>query len=147
MKPFTFRLEAVQRLRESEMQDAYEAYGVAIQRRMRLENTARGISQELHDLRAHISNLRENVFPASLQPHFMASLQDAEERLESVLKQLSRAEQTEQEKLDLFLQAKARVDILDKLKDKRRDAHMREQYRAEEKEIEDLVSTRYVPAY
>lgn len=146
MKPFQFRLDAVLMLRESEKQDAYQAYGYAIRKRRALEAACRRVSDELHELRRQISALRASVFPASLQPHFFSALQDKEERLNSLLKQLARAEQTEQEKLDAFLEAKARVDILEKLKSKRRQAHFREAFRQEEKAIEDLVNLRYAPA-
>lgn len=147
MKPFVFRLEAVQMLRESEQQQAFEAYGEAIARRRKLEDAARATSQKLQQMREHISQLRASVFPASLQPHFMAALQDGEEHLQSILLQLSRAEEEEQKRLDAFLEAKSRVDILEKLREKRQQSHLREQYRAEEKALEDVVNTRYVPAF
>ena len=134
-------------LRESEKQKAYEAYGQAIQARQRVEDAVHRTSNELKDLRARIADLRKSVFPASLQPSFMASLQDGENRLQEHLRQLSEAERQEQEHLDAFLETKHRVDILEKLKEKRQQAHLVELYRQEEKEIEDLVNTRYAPAY
>lgn len=147
MKPFTFRLEAVLMLRESEKQKAYEAYGMAIQRRRAIEERIMGISQELKDLRARITDLRKSVFPASLQPSFMGALQDGENRLQHQLAELSKAEQFEQKQLNAFLEAKHRGDILEKLKEKRKETHLRELFREEEKEIEDLVHTRYEPAF
>lgn len=143
MKPFNFRLDAVLMLRESERQGAFEAYGIAIRKRQKLEDACRATSQSLHDLRKRIAELRASVFPASLQPAFMSELQDGEETLQNQLKQLARAEQIEQEKLNTFLEAKSRVDILEKLKHKRQDAHRQAAFREEEKELDDLVSLRY----
>ncbi len=147
MKPFVFRLDAVLMLRESEKQVAFDAYGVAIRKRQKLEETCHQTSQYLHKLREIIAQQRQSVFPAALQPAFMNELQDGEENLQNQLKQLARAEQTEQEKLDAFLEAKTRVDVLEKLKQKRRSSHQYAQYKEEEKELDDLVNARYAPTF
>jgi len=144
MKRFVFRLDSLRRLREMEQEKAYGAYGEAVRKRHRLEEACQKQSDHLCRVREHISELRESVFPAALQPHYFGSLQNGEEHLRGLLKQLSRAEKREQERLEEYLEAKARVDILARLRDKRYETHMREEARIEEKEIEDLFIARFV---
>ena len=127
-----------------EREDAYEVYGEAVRKRHRIEEACQKQSEHLHEVRDHIIKLRESVFPAALQPHFFNSLQSGEEHLQGLLKQLSRAEKREQECLEEYLEAKARVDILVRLRDKRYETYVREEARAEEKEIEDLFIARFV---
>ena len=127
-----------------EQENAYGVYGEAVRKRHRLEEACQKQSDHLRSVRDRIIELRETVFPAALQPHFFDSLQSGEEHLRGLLKQLSRAEEREQECLEEYLEAKARVDILVRLRDKRYEKHVREEARVEEKEIEDLFTARFV---
>ena len=144
MKRFVFRLDAVRRFREIEQEGAYEVYGGAVRKRHRLEEACQKQSSYLCTVRDQISGLREAVFPAALQPHFFGALQDGEDQLKTLLKQLSRAEIREQECLEEYLEAKSRVDMLVRLREKRYETYMREEARAEEKEIEDLFNARFI---
>jgi len=132
MRRFVFRLDALRRLREMEQETAYGIYGEAVRKRHRLEDACQKQSNHLCSIRERISELRETVFPAGLQPYFFGALQSGEEDLRGLLKQLSRAEKHEQERLEEYLEAKARVDILVRLREKRYETHVREEARAEE---------------
>jgi flagellar protein FliJ len=145
MKPFKFKLDAVLKLRDFEKQAAHEAYAQAIKRRREIEDGCQYVSENLKKVQSEISSMRQAVFPAAMQQYFFGALQDLQDQLKKLMLELSKAEKAEEKKLNEFLQAKTKVDMLDKLKSKRFEAHFKEELYKEEKEIGDLVNSRYKP--
>lgn len=143
MKPFHFKLDSVIMLRDMQMQEARNAYGEAVTERVRLEQACQQKSDQLKQLRTHISELRQSVFPASLQPHFLSSLQDHEEQLRELLQKLSQAETQEQQKYESFVDAKQNLETFNQLKQKRYEAYLLEMRHKEQKEMDDVVATRH----
>lgn len=146
MKGFSFRLQAVLTLRESEEEKALEAYAQAMKKRRATEHACEQQTRRIQDLQNRLDALREGRFPATNQQNFFQSLCDAQTHLNKQLELLAKDKEAEQKKLHELLIAKSKVDILERLKEKRRDTFEREMIRQQEKEVDDLIGARFRPA-
>lgn len=142
MRRFQFTLAAVLTLRESEQEKALEAYAEAMQRRVQAEETCARGQARLGHLQDAVASGRTARFPATEQQAFFQSLLDAEAQLRHSRSLLRREEANERQKLRELLLAKGKVDVLNKLKEKRQQAHEFEEVRLQEKEIDDMISAR-----
>lgn len=143
MKPFTFRLQSVLRLRERDQQDALEAYGDAVRRRQERAHARDRARAHQEAFSRSLAEARSGSFRAADQQALALGWQAAAEEVARSEDHLRRARHTESEALQHFLNRKMETDRLLRLKEKQRLAHRAEAIRAEELEAEEIALSRF----
>lgn len=142
MKPFRFNLEALLRLRRSEAEQAQEAFARALRERQVTERQVELALNEREALGEKIAGLRRGAFTASEQGRLQQADADAGERVHALRGQLQKLARAENEALEAYRTARMRVEALEKLRQHRERAHVQAQLRAEERELESLMTGR-----
>ena len=145
MRKFTFRLESVLTLRNWEEQRAKTAYGKARKDELLLTQS---LAESEEQIEADMKALRggtDQKLPAgerALRWRHLVALD--EERLRLV-DGLRGARQICEKSRQVLIDAHRRLKILEQLKSRQEQTHLAEMRRAEEREIEGLVSARFQP--
>lgn len=143
MRPFRFRLESLLTLRLREEDRKRDALAYAEDRRARAEQAVATGEEALAELDRALATERQGRLNARghlLMLHAM-DLQRVEcERLAHVLRQSSA--EVESKRADL-VDAQREREIVTRLKERHRLAHVAEEQRKEELEISDLIGARF----
>lgn len=145
MKRFRFRLEPVLTIRTWEEDRAHTAYGLAHKQELRLIEELRGVEARIDtgvaEWRAQSARPSH---PAERTMRWRHLLTLERERADVAGKLLS-ARRIREQKMKLLVEAHRRVKVLDTLKDRQNQAHLADQRRREEREIDDIVNARFQP--
>jgi flagellar export protein FliJ len=144
MKAFGFRLETLLHLRELAKDKAIGEYGLAVSKREEAEKTLSEANDGLRELREEIGIRRSVGFSGNDQEVFNRSLVLAKERIIDCNAKVEEAGRIEIAKRDLYLQADSSYKSLFKLKEKKREEHIKYESKKEEMELEDIIGARFV---
>jgi flagellar protein FliJ len=145
VKRFRFRLEPVLTLRNWEEERAKTAYGQALQQEHRIAGELRAVEVRIEagvaEWRAQTSR---PAHPSERTMRWRHLLTLERERADVAGKLLS-ARRIREQKMKLLVECHRRVKVLDTLKDRQNQAHLADQRRREEREVDDIVNARFQP--
>ena len=144
MKPFKFSLESVLMLRTQEEDAAKNSYAEAVgfynRTVLSLEEGLGG----LEELQVTLSEKRQGVSDKEDQLLYLQTIRQQRSYCDTLTQRLARAEQLKEMRFKLWMEARTKTQMLERLKDKHRERHSAEQARREEKAVEDMVSARWI---
>ena len=143
MRAFHFRLQALLNLREIAREEALTAYAKSIRRRELEEKELAACSDRLEKLRGEIAIRRSEGFTGAEQSAYLRAVSLAKERIQRQRGKLERARRSEEEARTGFLKADGDEKSLTRLKERREEEHFSTELKKEERELEDVISTRY----
>lgn len=146
MKPFKFSLESVLTLRLQEEDTAKSSYAEAV---AFYNRTALALDQgvsDLESLQGTLSEKRQGTSNRDDQLLYLQAIRQQRSYCDTLTQRLARADQLRQVRFNLWMDARTRTQMIERLKEKHRGRHVAEQVRREEKSVDDLVSARWVNA-
>ncbi|HUD49571.1 MAG TPA: flagellar export protein FliJ [Candidatus Baltobacteraceae bacterium] len=142
MKPFRFTLEAVRTLRQRHEQNAMELFAQALLARQqtldRLEAIRRELTEGWQELRGQLAK----GCTASQAAHAHDYHRTLAKRRDETIVALGVAERRVNAALQAMLAARQQREIVDKSCERQKARHLREQFRAEQKLLDDLAGRR-----
>jgi flagellar export protein FliJ len=143
MKPFKFSLESVLVLRRREEDAAKAGYAEAVGFRNRCREALEQAMVDLENLQAELSSKR--MGPTRRDDHvlYIHAIRQQRDFSFTVSQRLVRAEQLIQVRMQTWLEARRRSEMLEKLREKHRQRHEYESTRKDERELDDLVGARH----
>lgn len=142
MKRFRFRLESVLTIRTWEEERAHTAYGQALKQELRLTEELRGVETRID---ASVAEWRAQSarpgHPSDLTLRWRHLLTLERERTD-VAGKLVTARRIRDQKMKTLVDAHRRVKVLETLRERQNQAHVVDQRRREERELDDIVNAR-----
>ncbi len=139
MKRFEFSLQKVLDFREFEKKQAEAELGKAVAEETKIQDTLNSIA-EAHAQSVKTADATKDVYGMlAMQNYFRLLSQRKEETLIS----LAQAQVITEEKREKMREAMKNCKVLENLKDKRKSAWKKENLKAEENEIDDIVTSKY----
>ena len=143
MKPFVFSLESVLMLRVREEDVAKEAYAEAVSFYNRtMESLEMGIG-DLEKLQESLSEKRQGSSKRDDQIMFLQAIRQQRSFCDTLTHRLARAQQLQELRFRLWMEARSKTQMLEKLKEKQKQRYDLELRRQEDKAVDDLVSARW----
>jgi flagellar FliJ protein len=142
VKRFTFSLETLLRVRRQREELARRDFALALGERTRQEAVLSGIDEEAARARTGLSELvtgRFRLQKVLLYYRYLSGLKLERERGEEKLAELTRVTEEEREKL---VQASREKKVVELLREKHYKRYLREADRLEQRELDDVVSSR-----
>jgi flagellar export protein FliJ len=144
MKPFKFSLESVLMLRTQEEDAAKNSYAEAVgfynRTLLSLEEGLGGLEQ----LQATLSEKRQGVSDKEDQLLYLQTIRQQRSYCDTLTQRLARADQLKEVRFNLWMEARTKTQMLERLKERHKGRHTAEQARQEEKAVEDMVSARWI---
>jgi flagellar export protein FliJ len=144
MKPFKFSLESVLMLRTQEEDAAKNSYAEAVgfynRTVLSLEEGLGGLEQ----LQATLSEKRQGVSDKEDQLLYLQTIRQQRSYCDTLTQRLARADQLKEVRFNLWMEARTKTQMLERLKERHKERHNAEQARQEEKAVEDMVSARWI---
>lgn len=139
MKKFNFSLQKVLDFREFERKQAEAELGKALAEETKVQNTLEMIAQ------SHVSTVKETDSMRSLSELFAAQnyFMLLEQQKEQALMNLAQAQVITEEKREKMREAMKNCKVLENLRDARKSAWKKENLKAEENEIDDIVTAKW----
>ena len=144
MKAFTFRLETLLHLREISKDRAIKEYAQAISKREKLELDLKKAVKMLEVLNAEINERRASGFSGFEQDGFNQSILRSKEVIIDLNSKVADSKNIESAKRNLYLRADSDCKSLLKLKEKKKEEHLKSEEKKEESELEDIIGSRFV---
>jgi len=144
MKAFTFRLETLLHLREISKDRAIKEYAQAISKREKLELDLKKAVKMLELLNAEINERRASGFSGFEQDGFNKSILRSKEIIIDLNSKVADSKNIESAKRNLYLRADSNCKSLLKLKEKKKEEHLKSEEKKEEAELEDIIGARFV---
>jgi flagellar export protein FliJ len=144
MRPFRFTLESVLTLRSREEETARQSYAEALAFQSRTNEALEQAMNDLEALQSELSEKRQATSKRDDQIMFIQAIRQQRSFCDAMTQRLARAVQLVEVRMKLWLDARRKTQVLQKLKDKRSQLHDAEMRRLEEREIEDMISARWV---
>ena len=144
MRAFRFTLEPVLTLRSREEEAARDSYAEALAFKARTSEALDQAMLYLDTLQAELSEKRQATSKRDDQIMFIQAIRQQRSFCDTMTQRLARAVQLVEVRMKLWLDARRKRQVLEKLKEKRSKLHEAEIRRQEEREIEDLISSRWV---
>jgi flagellar FliJ protein len=143
MKAFKFSLESVLTLRRREEEAARESYSEALAFRSRCELALEQAMQDLEALQSELTEKRSGLTRRDDHLLFIHAIRQQKDYCTTVSQRLARAEQLVQARHGVWMEARRKTQMLERLKEKQQLRHRYEMERAEERLIDDLVAARF----
>jgi flagellar FliJ protein len=143
MRPFKFSLESVLTVRSREEDTARQSYAEALAFQARTQDSLNQALVDLEGLQGELSEKRSGVSRRDDQILFIQAIRQQRVFCDTLTQRLSRAAQLLEVRMQLWMEARRKTQILERLKEKKRERHDAEQFRQQEKEIEDLITSRW----
>ena len=144
MKPFKFSLESVLMLRTQEEDAAKNSYAEAVgfynRTVLSLEEGLGGLEQ----LQSTLSEKRQGVSDKEDQLLYLQTIRQQRSYCDTLTQRLARADQLKEVRFNLWMEARTKTQMLERLKERHRERHSAQQARQEERAVEDLVSARWI---
>lgn len=144
MKAFTFRLETLLHLREMSKDKAIKDYALAISNREKAEINLRSAVNNLEKLNKEIHLKRTIGFSGFEQDTFNQSIIRSKEEIIDFNSKLADSKNIESAKRNLYLQADTNCKSLLKLREKKKEEHLKTEEKKEESELADIIGARFV---
>lgn len=144
MRPFRFTLESVLTLRSREEETARQSYAEALAFQARTNEALDQAMNDLDALQSELSEKRQATSKRDDQIMFIQAIRQQRSFCDAMTQRLARAVQLVEVRMKLWLDARRKTQVLQKLKEKRGQIHDAEMRRLEEREIEDMISARWV---
>lgn len=139
MKRFNFSLQKVLDFREFERKEAEAELGKAVAEETKIQNTLDSIAQE-HAASVRLADSTTDVSGMlSVQNYFRL----LENQKEQAVMDLTQAKVLTEEKRDKMREAMKNCKVLENLRDARKKAWKKENQKAEENDIDDIVTSKY----
>lgn len=145
MKAFRFRLDSVLTLRNWEEERARTAYGLALQQERRFIDQLRAVEARIDRDTTIMRQSAEVALPAGERASRWRHLLLLERERTDTHQKLLTARRFREQKMKLLIDAHRRVQVLDTLKTRQKQAHAADVQRREERELDELVSARFQP--
>ncbi len=139
MKRFNFSLQKVLDFREFEKKQAEAELGKAVAEETKIEDTLKMIAEERASSVKVADSTKDVSGMFAVQNYFRL----LEQQKEEALMNLAQAKVITEEKRDVMREAMKNCKVLENLRDKRKDAWKKENYKAEENEIDDIVTSKW----
>lgn len=143
MKPFKFSLESVLMLRTQEEDAAKNSYAEAVafynRTVLSLEEGLGGLEQ----LQTTLSEKRQGVSDKEDQMLYLQTIRQQRSYCDTLTQRLVRANQLKEVRFNLWMEARTKTQMLERLRERHKARHNAEEARREEKAVEDLVSARW----
>jgi flagellar export protein FliJ len=143
MKAFKFSLESVLMLRIREEDAAKDSYAEAVafyNRTMQSLNEGLG---DLEQLQETLGEKRQGVSKKDDQLLYLQAIRQQRSFCDTLTQRLARAQQLQELRFRLWMEARSKTQMLEKLKERHKQRYDAEVLRAEEKSVDDLVSARW----
>ncbi len=144
MRPFRFTLESVLTLRSREEETARQSYAEALAFQARTNEALEQAMNDLDALQSELSEKRQATSKRDDQIMFIQAIRQQRSFCDAMTQRLARAVQLVEVRMKFWLDARRKTQVLQKLKEKRGQLHDAEMRRREEREIEDMISARWV---
>lgn len=145
MRAFSFRLEPILTLRTWEEERARTAYGQALQQERRFIEALRAAEKRIDSEVTAWRQASEKTIAPDEREHRWRHLLALERERHDIAQKLISARRLREQKMKLLVDAHRRVRILTTLRTQRHQAHMADQRRREEKELDEIVTARFQP--
>lgn len=139
MKRFNFSLQKVLDFREFEKKQAEAELGKAVAEETKIEDTLKMIAEDRASSVKVADSTKDVSGMFAVQNYFRL----LEQQKEEALMNLAQAKVITEEKRDVMREAMKNCKVLENLRDKRKDVWKKENYRAEENEIDDIVTSKW----
>ena len=143
MKVFRFRLESLLHLRSLTREKALKEYAHAINERRLQEERSKSISRRLAQIEDSVAARRKEGISGHDQANFLASIEYTKDALANQREITSRALADEEDKKATYLEADIAEKTLLRLKEHRKEEHLRVQGAKEERALEDVIGARH----
>ena len=144
MKAFSFRLETLLHLREMAKDKAIKDYAISISNRENAEQDLKNAVKDLESLNSEIKQRRTVGFSGFEQEAFNQSILRTKESIINFNSKLADSKNIEEAKRGLYLDADSNCKSLLKLKEKKKEEHLKREEKKEETELEDIIGARFV---
>jgi flagellar protein FliJ len=145
MKRFQFRLDSVLTLRNWEEERARTAYAFAMQQERRLLEQIKELEQRMEAAMAGLRPSDHATIAAGERATKWRHARALERERADTQQKLASARRIREQKMKLLLDAHRRVQVLENLKTRQKQAHLTEMRQREEREIDDFVIARFQP--
>ena len=145
MKIFRFRLDSVLTLRTWEEERARATYGLSLQQERKFIDQLRAVELRIEQDTAIMRQSAAVAVPAGERAARWRHLLLLERDRADTAQKLLTARRFREQKMKLLIDAHRRVQILDTLRTRQKQAHVADERRREERDLEDLVSARFQP--
>ena len=143
MKAFKFSLESVLMLRVREEDAAKDSYAEAVAFYNRtMESLNQGLG-DLEQLQETLGEKRQGVSKKDDQLLYLQAIRQQRSFCDTLTQRLARAQQLQELRFRLWMEARSKTQMLEKLKERHKQRYDAEVLRAEEKSVDDLVSARW----
>ena len=143
MKVFRFRLESLLHLRGLTREKCLKDYAQAINQRQSEELRCQQISQRLQDIEKSVAAQREQGIAGHDQAIFLASIEHTRESLKKQSEAVAQSLANEETTKKSYLEADTAEKILLRLKEHRKEEHIRLQEAKEDRALEDVIGARF----
>jgi flagellar export protein FliJ len=137
-------LESVLTLRSREEETARQSYAEALAFQARTNEALEQAMNDLDALQSELSEKRQATSKRDDQIMFIQAIRQQRSFCDAMTQRLARAVQLVEVRMKFWLDARRKTQVLQKLKEKRGQLHDAEMRRREEREIEDMISARWV---
>ena len=144
MKAFSFRLESLLHLRESAREKALVGYAKSIQNRQKIESELKHLETSLEKLHRDITSRRSSSLEASADQSFQKAVLSLKQNIVDCHAKLEDFKQIELSKKNIFLSTDSSLKSIARLKEKQNHNHISSQLKKEERELDDIISSRFV---
>ena len=127
-------------LREKDRDTALKAYAGAMNLRLQQQGTSETLGKRIKGIGHQIQDRRLQNFPASMHSIYYAALEDTKKQLKESNVLLVEYRCTEEERRKEYLERKSRHDVLHRLSERKREEHFFNEFKVEEKMLEDLAN-------
>ncbi len=144
MKQFHFSLEAVLRVRTEQLEKTRLSFAECLQWRARAAGSVAAAQAEIDSCHEALTARRECRTTRADQLIFLNALQYQQSILGNLKEELARVERELALRRTVMIAAQRKLDALERLKERKREAHLAAQQRREESMMDDLIGARYV---
>jgi len=144
MRSFTFRLETLLRLRKNARDRALAEYAMSIEKRELAESKVEEADLYLFKLNKNLSAKSQRLFLGNEMLAFQEQIKNAKILKDKFVRELSSLSSIESSRRNVFLQKEADFKSLDRYKERKAGEHLAYELKKEEKEQEDIISSRFV---
>ena len=127
-------------LREKDRDTALQAYAGAMNSRLSQEGKSEALGTRIKSISHQIQDRRLQNFPASMHSIYYAALEETKKQLKESNVLLVERRFTEEDRRKDYLERKSRHDVLHHLRERKHEEHFFNEFKAEEKILEDLAN-------
>ena len=143
MKAFRFRLESLLHLRSLTREKCLKEYAHAINEHRRAEDRSEELAARLNQIEDRVASLRDKGISGHEQSIFLASIEHAKIALAKQREVVRLALAEEELKRASYLKSDMAEKTMLRLKERRKEDHLRDQMAKEERALEDVIGARY----